>query len=87
VVVASRGQFDEEAVEQALNTEAEYVGLVANRRRGDEIKGTLMGRGLTQEKLARLRAPAGLEIGADGPEEIALSVMAELIAEMRRTRS
>jgi molybdenum cofactor cytidylyltransferase len=86
VVVASRGQFDEEATEQALIANAAYVALVANRRRGEEIKRALVGRGLTQEKLARLHAPAGLEIGAEGAEEIALSVMAELVAEMRKSR-
>jgi xanthine/CO dehydrogenase XdhC/CoxF family maturation factor len=82
VVVASRGQFDEEAVEQALEADAEYVALVANRRRGEEIKRALIHRGLGQGKLSRLRAPAGLEIGAEGPDEIALSVMAELVAAM-----
>jgi molybdenum cofactor cytidylyltransferase len=86
VVVASRGQFDEEAIEQALRADAAYVALVANRRRGEEIRRALAGKGLAQEKLARLHAPAGLEIGAEGPEEIALSVMAELIAAMRNSR-
>jgi len=86
VVVASRGQFDEEAIEQALVAEAAYVALVANRRRAEEIKRALLARGLSQEKAARLRAPAGLEIGAEGPEEIALSVMAEIVAAMRNSR-
>ena len=81
VVVASRGRFDEEAVEQALDAGAAYVALVANRKRADEICRSLLGRGTDA---ARLRAPAGLDIGADGPEEIALSIMAEIIAERRR---
>jgi molybdenum cofactor cytidylyltransferase len=86
VVVASRGQFDEEAIEQALVADAAYVALVANRRRAEEIKRALLVRGLSEEKAARLRAPAGLEIGAEGPEEIALSVMAEIVAATRDTR-
>ena len=86
VVVASRGQYDEEAIEQALVAEAAYVSLVANRGRAEEIKRALLARGLSQEKAARLRAPAGLEIGAEGPEEIALSVMAEIVAAMRNSR-
>jgi molybdenum cofactor cytidylyltransferase len=84
VVIASRGRFDEEAVEQALDRGAVYVALVANRRRAQEITTTLRGKGIGGELLARLHAPAGLEIGAEGPEEIALSIMAEIIAERRR---
>jgi xanthine/CO dehydrogenase XdhC/CoxF family maturation factor len=86
VVVASRGQFDEEAIEQALDAEAAYVALVANSRRAEEIKHALLVRGLSEEKAARLRAPAGLEIRPEGPEEIALSVMAEIVAVMRDPR-
>jgi xanthine dehydrogenase accessory factor len=81
VVVASRGRFDEDAVEQAIDANAAYVALVANRKRADEIRRSLSGRGTDA---SRLRAPAGLDIGADGPEEIALSIMAEIIAERRR---
>ncbi len=86
VVVASRGRFDEEAIEQAFEHGADYVGLVANRRRAQEILGNLAGKGADPGKLAKLRAPAGIDIGAEGPEEIALSIMAEIIAERRRAR-
>jgi len=81
VVVASRGRFDEEAVEQALNAGAVYVALMANRKRAQEILDALKAKGLSDEKLTRLRAPAGLDIGARSPEEIALSVMAEIVSE------
>ena len=84
VVIASRGRFDEEAIEQALDHGAAYVALVANRRRAQEVIATFRSRGATPEKLARLHAPAGIAIGAEGPEEIALSIMAEIIAERRR---
>ena len=84
VVIASRGRFDEEAVEQALDNDAVYVALVANRRRAQEIVAVLRSKGISPEKLARLHAPAGLEIGAEGPDEIALSIMAQIIAERRR---
>ena len=80
VVVASRGRFDEEAVEQALNSGAPYVALVANKKRGREIAERLQRNGLPQDQLDRLRAPAGLAIGAESPEEIALSVMAEIVS-------
>jgi hypothetical protein len=83
VVVASRGQFDEEAVEQAIQTNASYIALLANRQRAQDILQVLKLRGLPAEKLAAVRAPAGLEIGAQSPAEIALSIMAEIVAKRR----
>jgi molybdenum cofactor cytidylyltransferase len=83
VVVASRGKFDEEAVEQALQTNSNYVALVSNKKRAQEIRRSLELRGESLERLARVRAPAGLSIGAEGPEEIALSILAEIVAESR----
>jgi len=83
VVVASRGKFDEEAVEQALQTNSAYVALVANKKRAQEIRRSLELRGESPERLAKVRAPAGLNIGAEGPEEIALSILAEIVAESR----
>jgi len=84
VVVASRGQCDEEALEQALATGASYVALLANRKRADEVMHSLRGRGVSQEKLRHVRSPAGLEIGAQTPEEIALSILAEIVASRRK---
>jgi len=80
VVVASRGQFDEEAVEQALRVNASYIALLANRKRAEEIVRSLKAKSYPAEKLAAVRAPAGLDIGAESPEEIALSIMAEIVA-------
>jgi xanthine/CO dehydrogenase XdhC/CoxF family maturation factor len=85
-VVASRGQFDEEALEQALATDASYIGLMASRSRREELIQILRTKGLPEERLACLRAPAGLEIGAETAEEIALSIMAEIVAERKKTR-
>jgi xanthine/CO dehydrogenase XdhC/CoxF family maturation factor len=83
VVVASRGKFDEEAVEQGLHTESAYVGLVANKKRGQEILSSLARRGEPAGNLAAVRVPAGFDIGAETPEEIALSILAEIVS--RRT--
>lgn len=85
VVVASRGLFDEEAVEQALRTDAAYVALLANKKRADEITRSLRAKSIAAEKLSSVRAPAGLNIGAESPEEIALSIMAEIVAVRHRT--
>lgn len=85
VVVASRGQFDEEAVAQALQAGSLYVALVANKQRAQEIVRSVRAQSsLAPEKFAAIRAPAGLEIGAQGPEEIALSIMAEIVATRRQ---
>jgi len=86
VVVASRGKFDEEAVEQALQVQSAYVGLVANKKRALEILHSLERGGASPEKLATVRAPAGLNIGADTPEEIALSIAAEIVSRHAETR-
>jgi molybdenum cofactor cytidylyltransferase len=83
VVVASRGQFDEEAVEQALHANSDYIALVANKKRAQEILRSLELKGAPSGKLAKVRAPAGLSIGAKTPEEIALSIMAEIVSEYR----
>ncbi len=83
VVIASRGRFDEEAVEQALHAGIAYVALVANKKRAREIQRSLELKGQPLEKLAKVRAPAGLDIGAESPEEIALSIMAEIVSEGR----
>jgi molybdenum cofactor cytidylyltransferase len=86
VVVASRGQFDEDALEQALAVNAAYVALVANKKRCHEIKRNLQSKGVPLERLAPVRAPAGLEIGAESQEEIALSIMAEIVATRSKRR-
>ena len=79
VVLASRGRFDEEAVEQALLASSTYVALVANKKRAEEIRRGLESRGEAPENIMKIRAPAGLDIGATTPEEIALSIMAEIV--------
>jgi molybdenum cofactor cytidylyltransferase len=84
VVVASRGRFDEEAVEQALQANSAYVALVANKKRAQEIRRGLESKGEPLEKLAKLHAPAGLNIGAESPEEIGLSILGEIVSEIRR---
>jgi xanthine dehydrogenase accessory factor len=85
VVVASMGQVDEDALEAALATDAGYVGLVASAKRGSAVLAELRERGLDEEALARVRCPAGLDLGPSSQEEIAVAILAELVA-WRHTR-
>jgi molybdenum cofactor cytidylyltransferase len=82
-VVASRGQFDEDALEQALRADAAYVGLVAGSKRRQELAAALERKGIAKESLGPVRGSAGLEICAETPEEIALSIIAEIVAKRR----
>jgi xanthine dehydrogenase accessory factor len=79
VVVATQGHYDEEALERALATGAPYVGLVASRRRAEAVLGYLRQRGVPEEDLARVHAPAGLDLGRVPPEEIAVAIAAEIV--------
>ncbi len=84
ILVATHGQYDEDALEQALRSPAAYVGMVASHRRADDSRDYLRTSGITEQQLARLRAPAGFDIGAVTPEEIASSILAELVQIRRR---
>ena len=83
LVVATAGHYDEEALEAALSGEAGYVGLVASPRRGRAVIDYLRGKGVCPEALKRVKYPAGVDIGAETPEEIALSILAEIVQRMR----
>jgi xanthine dehydrogenase accessory factor len=85
IVVASMGQVDEDALEAALAGGTGYVGLVASAKRGAAVLAELRERGLDEEALARVRCPAGLDLGPSSQEEIAVAILAELIA-WRHTR-
>jgi xanthine dehydrogenase accessory factor len=79
VVVATQGHYDEEALERALATSAGYVGLVASRKRADAVLGYLRDRGVSEEVLAQVHAPAGLDLGHVPTEEIAVAILAEIV--------
>ena len=83
VVVATAGHYDEEALEAALSGEASYVGLVASPRRGKAVIDYLRGKGVCPGSLDGVKYPAGLDIGAETPEEIALSILTEIVQHMR----
>jgi xanthine dehydrogenase accessory factor len=81
IVIAMRGDADEDPAEEALRTPASYIGLVASRTRGDVIRDTLARRGLNEDQLQRLVYPAGLDLGHVSDEEIALSILAQTLME------
>lgn len=80
VVVATQGHYDEDALQAALATSAGYVGLVASRKRADGVIEYLRSRGLGEENLTRVRAPAGLDLGRVDHDEMAVAILAELVA-------
>lgn len=79
IVVSTQGVGDEDALEQAINSDAMYVAFVASKTKAAKVMEFLKSRGVSQEKISRVRAPAGLDIGATSPEEIAVSILAEIV--------
>lgn len=79
VVVSTQGEGDEEALEQAIKSDAGYVAFVASKTKAEKVLEFLRSKGLQPDKMTRLRAPAGLNLGAGTPEEIAVSVLAEIV--------
>jgi xanthine dehydrogenase accessory factor len=83
IVVATMGHYDEEALDAALRTSAGYVGLVASRKRRNAVVQVLRRRGWSGDALSTIVNPAGKMLG-DTQEEIALSVLADIVARRHR---
>lgn len=81
IVVASHGRDEEAVLAAALRADVPYVGLVASRKRGDAVLAALDQDAATK---SRVHMPAGLDLGARSPEEVALSILAEIVAERPR---
>jgi xanthine dehydrogenase accessory factor len=79
VAVATMGERDEEAIRAALALAPSYLGVVASRKRFAQLRETLEATGVTAAALDAIHSPAGLKIGAQRPEEIALSVLAQIV--------
>jgi len=84
VVVAGHGRDELPVLKAALDAGVPCVGLVASRRRGQGVLGELRSDGVPQDRLDRIDTPAGLDIGARTPEEIALSILARIVEVRRR---
>jgi xanthine dehydrogenase accessory factor len=86
VVIATQHKRDHLWLKKALEGDAAYIALVASRHRAKLVLDYLAAAGLRAEKIASVRAPAGLDLGAVTPEEIALSIISEMVALRRGGR-
>jgi xanthine dehydrogenase accessory factor len=84
VVVSTQGKGDEAALRSALATEAGYRAFVGSRRKMAALRDRLIAEGVDADAIDRVKAPAGLDLGAITPEEIAMSILAEITLERRR---
>lgn len=83
VVVSTQGEGDEEALEEVVAYDLPYVAFVASSKKAEKVFEQLNERGISAERLQQIKVPAGLDIGARTPEEIAVSILAEVIQVMR----
>lgn len=82
VAVVTRGhREDEECMHAVIATNPDYVGLIGSKRRTSIVIDRLRAAGASEEQLQRIRAPIGLDIGAVSPEEVALAIISEIVAE------
>ncbi|MGA8919665.1 MAG: XdhC/CoxI family protein, partial [Pseudolabrys sp.] len=87
IVISTQGRGDEAALLAALAVNADYIAFVGSRKKAESLKASLSKCGISDERLAKLKAPAGLDLGAITPEEIAISILAEIVAVQRRKHS
>ena len=79
VVITREHKYDEVVLEQALSTPAGYIGMLGSKTKNKAVFSNLLAKGIPQKQLDRVHAPIGLEINAKTPEEIAISILAEII--------
>ena len=84
VVVATQGRGDRKALEGAIETGSAYVAFVGSRRKSAKLRADLTAAGLDPQRVGAVRGPAGLDIGAATPGEIALAVLADVVRERRQ---
>jgi xanthine dehydrogenase accessory factor len=87
LIMTPEHRFDEEIAARCLERPWRWFGVIGSRRKAPQLRRHLLERGLPEARVAQLRIPVGIEIGSDTPEEIAVSIAAELIRETARPRS
>ena len=85
IVISTQGRGDEAAVRAVLDVDARYKAFVGSRRKMAAIRDKLTSEGISPEAVEAIKAPAGLDIGAIAPEEIALSILSEIVALRRKS--
>jgi xanthine dehydrogenase accessory factor len=81
IVIVTRGhQYDRVVLEQALKTNAGYIGMISSRKKRDSIYEALIAGGVKKEEIEKVHSPIGIAIGGETPEEIAVSIIAELVS-------
>jgi xanthine dehydrogenase accessory factor len=83
IIVTTQGEDDERSVKKALETSVSYVGFVASAKKSDDIKAYLKKKGIAVDRINQLRSPVGLDINAKLASEVAISILAEVIADFR----
>ncbi len=83
ILIATQGSGDARGLEAALNSKATYIGLIASPQKSARLKETLKKRGHTPATVDAIDAPAGIDIGAKTPQEVAVSILAELVQRKR----
>jgi len=84
VAIVTRGhKQDEDCLRAALSAKPDYIGMIGSKRRTNIVLDKLREEGFDEEQLTKVRAPIGLDIGAVSPEEVALAILAEIVAERR----
>jgi xanthine dehydrogenase accessory factor len=86
LVVATQGDQDEEALEQASRTNASYIAFVASEVKARKVFDFLAEKGVPSSRLSQIRSPAGLYLGVLRPQEIAVSILAEIV-QIRKSRN
>lgn len=87
IIVTTQGEDDEVSVLKALQTNARYVGFVASAQKAEDLKSYLLREGISEERIAQLRSPVGLDINAKLASEVAISILAEVIDVFRNGKA
>jgi xanthine dehydrogenase accessory factor len=83
-VVATMGERDEDAIAEAIALEPDYLAVISSGKRFAQVREALEARGVPAESLDRIQSPAGFDIGAESPEEIAVSILAQIVYTLRK---
>lgn len=87
IIVATQGEQDEQALSQALSVDRPYVAFIASRKKRDVLFDYLLSTGVPEERVQAVHAPAGIDIQAKRPEEVAISILAEIIQNLRTSET